>query len=116
MTRGLIAYLKANPDIEQVYLNAAGGWLFDPNKLHPIVKTRDEILALEDSLPVESVTKDELGNLVEENALLKEKIEMLELEKSILEDDKAAHAERVKALEEKLATVTPKNKKFNATT
>ena len=114
--RQLIEKLKADPSIQKVYLNASGGWLFDKKNNHPIVKTREEILALEDSLPVEGVTKDELSNLVEENTLLKEKIEMLELEKSILEDDKTAHAERVKALEDKLAAITPKNKKFNATT
>ncbi len=116
MTRGLINHLKANPDIETVYLNATGGWLFDPNKLHPIVKTRDEILDMEDSLPVEDIKPDELASMVEENRLLKEKIELLEMEKTILEEDKVGFEAKVKALEEKLATVTPKNKKFNATT
>jgi len=117
MTRGLINHLKANPDISHVYLNAQGGWLFDPNRLHPIVKNRQEILDMEDSLPIEQVTKDELGSLIEENRLLKEKIEMLELEKSILEEDKAAHQAKVTELEEQLKTVSEKTKKLkNVTT
>lgn len=124
--RGLIAHLKANPEIDKVYLNADGGWLFDPNKLHPTVKTRDEVLALEDSLPVEEVTKDELASLKEEYALLKEKSELLEVENSILTEGKdkdseqwnserEAFQEKIKGLETQLTAVAPKNKKFNAT-
>lgn len=125
--RGLIKHLKANPEIQTVYLNEAGGWLFDPNKLHPIVKTREEILGLEDSLPVEEVTKDELSAIKEEYSLLKEKIELLEMENQILAEGKdkdseewakerAAYQEKIKALETPLAKVADKNKKFNATT
>ncbi len=113
--RGLINRLKADPSIEHVYFDDKGQWLLDPNRLHPHVKSRDEVLALEASLPVEDIKPDELASMVEENRLLKEKIEMLELEKSILEEDKAGHQEKIAALEEKLAAVTPKNKKFNAT-
>jgi hypothetical protein len=125
--RGLIKHLKANPEIETVYLNATGGWLFDPNRLHPIVKTREEILDLEDGLPVEEVSKEDLSNLGEEYSLLKEKIELLEMENQILTEGKdkdseewakerAAYQEKIKALETPLAKVADKNKKFNATT
>lgn len=127
MTRGLIAHLKANPDIEQVYLNARGGWLFDPNKLHPVVKSRQEILDMEDSLPVETVTKDDLSTIQEEYALLREKVELLEMENQILTEGKdkdteqwgkerAEYQEKIKTLETQLTTVSAKNKKFNATT
>lgn len=114
--RGLINVLKADPSIEKVYFDNKGGWLFDPNRLHPIVKSRDEILSLEDTLPVEDIKPDELASMVEENRLLKEKIELLEMEKTILAEDKAGYEEKIKALEEKITAVTPKNKKFNATT
>lgn len=124
--RGLINHLKANPEIEKVYLNATGGWLFDPNKLHPIEKSREEILALEDSLPVESVTKDELETIKEEYALLREKCDLLEVENQILAEGKkdseewakerTDYQDKIKALETQLSTVTSKNKKFNATT
>lgn len=125
--RGLINHLKANPEIEQVYLNASGGWLFDPNKLHPIVKSRQEILDLEEGLPVESVTKDDLETIKEEYTLLREKCDLLEVENQILKEgkdkdteqwakDRADYQEKIKALEVQLSAVTSKNKKFNATT
>lgn len=114
--RGLINVLKADPSIEKVYFDNKGGWLLDPNRLHPNVKTREEVLALEDGLPVEDIKPDELASMVEENRLLKEKIELLEMEKTILAEDKAGYEEKIKALEEKITAVTPKNKKFNATT
>lgn len=126
MTRGLIAHLKANPDIDKIYLNATGGWLFDPNKLHPIVKSRQEILDMEDSLPVETVTKDDLSTIQEEYSLLRDKVELLEMENQILAEGKdkdteqwakerAEYQEKIKALETQLTTVSAKNKKFNAT-
>lgn len=37
--------LKAKPIITHVYFNEKGGYVFSESKLHPIVKTRDEILA-----------------------------------------------------------------------
>lgn len=125
--RGLINHLKANPDIDKVYLNDSGGWLFDPNKLHPHVKTREEILALEDTLPAEEITKDELATIKKEYALLREKVETLEVENQILAEGKdkdsedwakerADFQEKIKGLETQLATVSAKNKKFNATT
>jgi|GEM_PF-3402794 len=125
--RGLIKHLKANPEIEKVYLNAEGGWLFDPNKLHPIEKSREDILALEGSLPAEEITKDDLASIKEEYALLREKAETLEIEIQILNEGKdkdtedwakerTAFQEKIQALETQLATVSAKNKKFNATT
>lgn len=124
--RGLIAILKAHPEYEKVYLNAQGGWLLDPNVLHTTVKSRQEILDMEDSLPVETVTKDEMGTIEEEYALLREKCELLEVENQILSEGKkdseewakerVAYQDKIKALETQLAGVTSKNKKFNATT
>jgi hypothetical protein len=127
MTRGLIAHLKANPDIEQVYLNAQGGWLFDPNKLHPVIKSRQEILDMEDSLPVETITQGDLSTIQEEYGLLRDKCDLLELENQILTEGKdkdteqwakerAEYQEKIRVLETQLTAVSAKNKKFNATT
>lgn len=40
----LIQYLKDNPTIEVVYLNSEGEFTIQVDILHPIEKTRDEIL------------------------------------------------------------------------
>lgn len=41
---GLISVLDNNPAITHVHFDKNGGWLFVPNNLHPIVKTRDEVI------------------------------------------------------------------------
>lgn len=121
--RGLIRLLKEHPEYEKVFFNEKGEWLFDPNKLHPTVKTRQEILDMEDSLPAEEVSKDELATIKEQYALLQEKIDLLEVENQILSEGKndseewakerAAYQEKIKALETQLSEVKVKNKKFN---
>jgi hypothetical protein len=116
--RGLINLLKENPDIEKVYFNDQGGWLIDGDKRHAIIKSRDEILALEDSLPAEHVTNDDVESLLEEIKLLKEENELLKVEKSILEEDKAAHQAKIDGLQEQIKNISAKTEKIkkNATT
>lgn len=116
--RGLINFLKENPEINKVYFSAQGGWLVDGDKRHTIEKGRDEILALEDSLPAEHVTNDDVGSLLEEIKLLKEENELLKVEKSILEEDKAAHQAKIEGLQEQIKTISAKTEKIkkNATT
>ncbi len=41
---GLKALLRAKPHRKQVWFNEKGEWCFSVSDLHPIVKTREEIL------------------------------------------------------------------------
>lgn len=116
--RGLINLLKENPNIEKVHFNDHGGWLIDGDNRHTIAKGREEILALEDNLPAENVTNDDVDSLLEEIKLLKEENELLKVEKTILEEDKASHQAKITDLQAQIEKVSTKtaNIKKNATT
>lgn len=88
--RALKQYLKTRPEIEDIYFNDKGEWLFCPNDKHPIHKKRDEVMgSVEDIDGDENELSEKAGDVIEalkqENASLTDRITMLELEKEALQ-------------------------------
>lgn len=79
--KGLKNRLKEDESLLFVYFDAQGNWLFDPNVLHPIKKSRSEVLAMEDKEEEEEDNEfDDYDTILEENKILKEEKELLEKE------------------------------------
>lgn len=102
--RQLINYLKENPEVEKVYFDETGSWLFNKKDSHCIEKSRDEVLEMEDDLEPEEVTEEEATDLVTENILLKQKVEILKeaLDAESVEEEKEI-LERADLVDEELA-------------
>lgn len=57
MHEGLIQRLKENPAIDGVYFDAHGGFSWSKSKLHPVFRSREELL--KDAKPAKAATKVE---------------------------------------------------------
>ncbi|KAA2242806.1 hypothetical protein F0L74_09770 [Chitinophaga agrisoli] len=78
-------YLKGRPEIEHVYLNTKGEWVFSPNDLHPIRKTRDEVMSGYEA--PEEGANEAIESLRVENTSLADQVLSLQIEKEALQSE-----------------------------
>jgi len=99
--KALKQYLQSRPEIEDVYLNDKGEWLFSKNDRHQIHKTRSEIMEMEDGdeaedeVNAEVLVHEALEALKAQNSELSDQIALLQIEKEALQ---AENEELTKAL------------------
>jgi hypothetical protein len=91
--------LETHPEIQNVYFNESGGWVLNISNLHPISKTREEVLSTPHEeegrgLRDEDLTK--IKSLVEENAELKTLNELLAEENESLKKQLTDVQEKLK--------------------
>lgn len=110
--QGLIDKLKADPSLKVVYFDEKGEWSLMVSNRHPIEKTRDEVLDMEEIVEDEEDEEDELENALLEIKVLQQQVGTLEEENAAVQ--KTAATQKAE-YEKVIAALKSENEKLKKT-